>query len=70
MLRLEKQIRLNVPVDRLWPLISDTERMNRANGMAPVQYKAQANAGGPANVFAESQLGPMKMRWQIGRAHV
>ncbi len=53
-----------MPVQRLWPLISDTERMNRASGLAPVQYRTQASLVGPANVFAESKFGPLKMRWQ------
>ena len=31
---------IDIPVERLWPVFSDTERMNRALGFAPVRYDA------------------------------
>ena len=62
--RLEKEIRINVPVDRLWPLISDTERLNRTVGLSPVQYRTQGNPTGPAHLFAQTKMGPITVQYQ------
>ena len=62
--RLESEFSLKVPVAQLWPMISDTERLNRAVGMAPVQYRTEGNPSGPAHLFAQMKMGPMTLKYQ------
>ncbi len=64
MLHLEKEFTVGVPVHRLWPMVSDTERLNRAMGMAPVQYQTRPNVSGPADVFAKMKFGPLTLKYQ------
>ncbi len=64
MIHLERELRLRAPVQKIWPLISDTERINRATGLPAVQYRAEQSPSSPARMFAQTKIGPMVMQWQ------
>lgn len=57
--RFEETVQLASSVDDVWPLIIDTDRINRLLGLAPVRYTPVASAGdsnSPARYTAETTL--------------
>jgi adenylate cyclase len=47
-IRTETLAHVRIPPEALWPLIADTERLNRALGLLPVRYRSAASAEQPA----------------------
>jgi serine/threonine protein kinase/class 3 adenylate cyclase len=48
----------------LWPYVSNTEKINRAVGMAPVKYLQRGVVKGVSDRFAKSAAFGMKLEWQ------
>lgn len=63
-LRFEKWVTIAAPPESVWPLVADTERMNRAVGLPPVRYRAEARPEGGSKSIAEYRLGWLPLaRW-------
>ena len=63
--RFESTVEMAAPPARLWPLLADTQRMNRVAGLPPIQYTAQPRPEGGATVLAEYRFGPLVLaRWE------
>ncbi len=63
-LELEKTIDLPIARDRLWNLLSDTDRLNRSLGLAPVHYDARRADDGSLIRTAAMPMGFWKLRWR------
>jgi adenylate cyclase len=53
----EARGRFAVPPERLWPLVSDTQRLNRALGLPPMRFTVQPLPTGGSRVVGEHALG-------------
>jgi len=50
--------------EALWPLVADTERINRATGLPAVRYSPRPQPGGGSVTSAEYRIGPLTLaRW-------
>jgi hypothetical protein len=52
------------PPDRLWPFVSDTNRMNRLAGMGPVTYSEERAPGGGRKRIGSGKLAGLAVRWE------
>jgi class 3 adenylate cyclase len=59
----EARERFNVAPEALWPLIADTERINRALGLLPVRYQATEIGGNPVLLGEYRAAGMRLARW-------
>jgi serine/threonine protein kinase/class 3 adenylate cyclase len=50
--------------EQLWPHVSNTERVNRAMGLPPVEYVTERDASGAMRRYATVKFFGMKMRWE------
>lgn len=50
--------------EQLWPHVSNTERVNRAMGLPPVEYVTERDSSGAMRRYATVKLFGMKMRWE------
>jgi class 3 adenylate cyclase/tRNA A-37 threonylcarbamoyl transferase component Bud32 len=50
--------------EKLWPLVSNTERLNRAMGLPAVEYQTERDEVGRLRRYAKVSLGGMTMRWE------
>ncbi|MBV8245545.1 MAG: adenylate/guanylate cyclase domain-containing protein [Candidatus Eremiobacteraeota bacterium] len=50
--------------DALWPLVSDTDWVNRHAGLPPVSYAYEPVAGGGSRTRASFHLGPLRIEWE------
>ncbi len=48
----------------LWPLVSNTERLNRAAGLPSVQYRTQKDADGALRKFGSFRLAGLEIEWE------
>jgi class 3 adenylate cyclase len=57
--------RYHFPVspEALWPYVSDTDRINRAAGLPPVQYRIERDAAGQRTI-ATARRGPFAIAWE------
>ncbi len=55
--------RMESSPDKLWPFVSNTDRVNRAAGMAPVEYTAQYSDNKPTSYLAESRAAGLNIAW-------
>ena len=62
-IRLDEQIVLPYAPARIWPVVSDTARMNRLMGMPPVTYSAARDDEGTAVLLAQARYFGMAMAW-------
>jgi adenylate cyclase len=63
-LRFEGRDRFRVTPEALWPLISNTAKLNRAVGMPPVEYAVVPSDGGGSHIEARARvLGMPLARW-------
>ncbi len=53
----------DVPPERLWGAISDTDAVNRDAGLPPVRYTYEPQPGGVSKAVAEARLGPLRLVW-------
>ena len=56
-----KVIELHAPVDKIWPLLTDTDRLNRALGLPPVTY--QSSPSNPLMRLAKSRIFGLPTSW-------
>lgn len=55
---------LDVPLAKLWPLVSDTQRVGKAIGFGPWNFKATADARGGARRHGSVTNGGMTFEWE------
>jgi serine/threonine protein kinase len=55
---------LNASPRDLWPLVSNTERLNRAIGLPPVEYRTQHDAQLGTQRFGTIRLAGLSMTWE------
>ena len=60
---IEHAVRLNAPRADLWPVLGDTDRLNRAQGLPPVTYYVLPKGGGAAEIEGEYRFGRLRIRW-------
>jgi hypothetical protein len=53
-----------IPRNRLWPILCDTDRANRAIGLAPVKYTVVQGANGESMRMAEMPMMGTTLRWR------
>lgn len=63
-IRLESQHDLAFPRAAVWPALSQTDWINRAIGLPPVEYDIQPRGEGGSAVTARAKLLGWEMRWQ------
>ncbi|MCA9038411.1 MAG: serine/threonine protein kinase, partial [Planctomycetaceae bacterium] len=56
--------RLKSSVGELWPYVSNTERLNRALGLPPVEYTTTRAGSGDTITMAEVVIAGIRMRWR------
>ena len=63
-MRFEDQAQLSVPPEQLWPLVSDTQRMNRVIGLQAVDFAFTPREEGGSVVTGEfRRFGITMARW-------
>ncbi|WP_145283380.1 protein kinase domain-containing protein [Pirellulimonas nuda] len=55
---------LRSPPERVWPYVSNTERLNRAIGLPPVEYRVERDPQGAVRRWATVRLAGMAMSWE------
>lgn len=63
-MRLEQSIVLKVPREALWPLVSDTDRLNREVGLPPVKYEHKPLPGGGTETRAGTSKFKVAIEWR------
>ncbi|MBK6684881.1 MAG: hypothetical protein IPG45_10490 [Deltaproteobacteria bacterium] len=58
-----KRIACSAPPSALWPLLADTERLNREAGLAPMEVEALPTSELPARYKVKSRFGPLEVEW-------
>jgi class 3 adenylate cyclase len=56
--------RFPVSRERLWPFVSDTDRVNRVAGLPPVSYRLETGADGKPRTIATARRGPLRISWE------
>jgi class 3 adenylate cyclase len=60
-----RSIDLAAPADKVWPLLTDTDRWNRINGSAEVHYRPiEPGGAGSARFVAETRAGGFKLVYE------
>jgi eukaryotic-like serine/threonine-protein kinase len=54
---------LQSPPERLWPHVSNTERLNKSIGLPSVDYTTRRDENGNVQRYASARLAGMKMEW-------
>src|SRR5437588_10325243 len=75
---VETRDRFQVSAEDLWPLVSDTPRLNRAIGLPAVHYKVTPNEAGGTTIVGEYRLAGIPyvrwteqpFEWQEGRRYL
>lgn len=62
----EREFRWNLKssADELWPLVSNTERLNKAIGMQSVEYRIEKDKSGTVKKFGSFRLAGMLIAWE------
>ena len=60
---LERQLDLCVPREQLWPVLRDTDRLNRAQGLPPIAYHVLPGSDGSVEIEGEFQFAGWRIRW-------
>jgi serine/threonine protein kinase/class 3 adenylate cyclase len=55
---------LKATPDRLWPHVSNTERLNRAVGLSAVQFTSQTDPGGGVRRFGKVRKAGLPLTWE------
>lgn len=58
-----KRIACEAPPSALWPLLADTERLNREAGLAPMEIEPLPASALPARYKVKSRFGPLEVEW-------
>jgi class 3 adenylate cyclase len=62
-LHFEKDYRIRFPAAQVWPLLADTDRMNRFLGLPSVEYAPTEDAEGRACLLASATYRGVPMKW-------
>ncbi|MBX3156021.1 MAG: protein kinase [Deltaproteobacteria bacterium] len=54
---------LAAPPEALWPYVSNTEKINRATGLAPVRFELES-IGADAEMTGNQRVAGLKMKWR------
>jgi class 3 adenylate cyclase len=58
------RFRFPVSRERLWPFVSDTDRINARAGLPPVTYRVESEPGGAPRTIATMKRGPLRISWE------
>jgi len=64
LVQAEFQWELDSTPEQLWPYVSNTERLNKAIGLPPVEYTTELNDQNQVIKFGTFRIGGMSVRWQ------
>jgi class 3 adenylate cyclase len=53
----------NHSVEKVWPLVSNTDRMNRSIGLSQVEYRSEPSAMGGSTRYGETKIAGFKLEW-------
>jgi class 3 adenylate cyclase len=63
--KVEQSVELASPIDKVWPLIVDTDRMNRLMGLEPVRYTPiPPGSHSSARFLGETRIGGFRMVYE------
>ncbi|HEY1016645.1 MAG TPA: DUF5939 domain-containing protein [Herpetosiphonaceae bacterium] len=60
---LRRQAAIDLPIDELWPLISDTSQTNFAIGLPQLEFSPRPGESGVADLLGEARYFGVTMRW-------
>jgi class 3 adenylate cyclase len=63
MIEIDHEVLCRSSIERLWPLLTDTERTNRATGLAPVVYRA-SDGPSAARYIGQTSLGGFDVEYE------
>jgi len=63
-IHIERTVALPVAPDRLWPILADTESVNRLVGLPPVSYRSEPLEGGRIRTWAQARLYGLTFEWE------
>ncbi len=68
---------LQASPDQLWPYVSNTEKMNRATGLAPVRFEIESTQKAQSTMTGQARVAGLALQWREhpyewieGRRHV
>lgn len=64
MIRLESSHVIASPREAVWPILANTDRLNRSLGLPPVKYDLEPRAEGGSAVTASARFFGLPMRWR------
>ena len=64
--RYRKERHYAKPPEAIWPIVSDTARINEIAGSPPYRYEEHADAQGRVYRIASASIGPFKVKWEEG----
>lgn len=62
-MRIEASETFRVPAEKLWPLLANTDSLNRELGLPSVEYAFTPLEQGGSAVRARARVGPIRMEW-------
>jgi len=66
--RYESRGQFSAPPDALWPLLADTQRLNQAAGMPPIEYTVVPGAAVPLTSAGAKLPSRIEAAVKVGRA--
>ncbi len=66
-IRVEREEHFEVPREALWPLITDTEHLNREVGLPPVRFSFLPYEWGGSTLQAETRIAGLTQRYGSSR---
>jgi len=63
-IRLESQYDVAFAPERIWPILSRTEWLNRSLGLPPVKYEIKPRAEGGSDITGQARMLGQELRWR------
>jgi class 3 adenylate cyclase len=63
-MQIHRTIQIAAPPERFWPLVAQTDRLNREMGLPPVAFTLRPQPEGGSRIDAEAKMGPLTFRYQ------
>jgi len=63
-MRFEKIIHLSAPLDVVWKILADTDRLNREIGLPPIHFEFKPRAGGGSDASATVKVAGMTLKYR------
>src|SRR5262249_10226249 len=63
-MEFETSVRVEAPREAVWPLLADTERLNREVGLPPIRFEFRPRPAGGTEIWASMRLGGMTLRYR------